>query len=123
MYVPSVLFRKGYAYALENYDKAAILSAKYGFLLPDDRIEPYDLTLKNMSVGERRAWADRVFRQMKNRLPLDKIDEVFFHAGRAYREFLIPKLEASGMKCFVPLEGLSYGRQLAWYNQRGRRKT
>ena len=123
MYVPSALFRKGYAYALENYDKVAILSAKYGFLLPDDRIEPYDLTLKNMSVGERRAWADRVFRQMKNRLPLDKIDETFFHAGRAYREFLIPKLKASDVKCFFPLDGLSYGRQLAWYDQRARRKT
>lgn len=117
MYKPSALFRKAYSYAIKNYDRVAILSAKYGLLLPDNKIEPYDLTLKNMSVAERRTWADRVFRQMKSTLPLDKIDEAFFHAGRPYRELLIPKLETSGVKCFVPLKGLSYGRQLAWYDR------
>ena len=117
MYSPSALFRKAFSYAIENYDKVVILSAKYGLLFPDEEIEPYDSTLKNMSLGERRSWADWVFRQMKNMFPLDKIDEAFFHAGNAYREFLIPKLEAFGVKCLVPLEGLPYGRQLAWYNQ------
>lgn len=35
----------------------AILSAKYGLLLPDDEIEPYNLTLNDMSSEEVRDWA------------------------------------------------------------------
>ena len=49
MYQASDLFRKAYSYATENYDFVAILSAKYGLLFPDDKIEPYDLTLNDMS--------------------------------------------------------------------------
>jgi methionyl-tRNA formyltransferase len=49
MYQPSDLFRKAYGYAVKRYDLVAILSAKYGLLLPDEVIEPYDLTLNMMS--------------------------------------------------------------------------
>lgn len=37
MYQASDLFRKAYSYATKNYDVVAILSAKYGLLLPDDK--------------------------------------------------------------------------------------
>jgi len=47
MYSASDFFRKAYSYATKNYDFVAILSAKYGLLFPDDKIEPYDLTLKS----------------------------------------------------------------------------
>jgi hypothetical protein len=46
MYAPSPLLRAAYRYAVENYDIIAILSAKYGLLLPDNEIESYGLTLK-----------------------------------------------------------------------------
>ncbi len=108
MYSPSALFSKAYTYASRIYDQVAILSAKYGLLLPDDVIDPYDLTLNKMPIDERQQWSEKVLEQMKKKLYLDEIDEVFFHAGKRYRELLIPTLEGMGKKCLVPLEGLSY---------------
>jgi cytoplasmic iron level regulating protein YaaA (DUF328/UPF0246 family) len=115
MYSASDLFRKAYAYCKEKYDNVAILSAKYGLLLPHDEIEPYDLTLADMSSEEREVWAERVFKQMKSRLNLQDIDKVYFHAGKQYREHLIPKLEEICITCEAPLKNLGIGKQLAWY--------
>lgn len=115
MYQPSDLFKKAYSYATKNYDFVNILSAKYGLLFPDDKIEPYNLTLNVMSSHQRREWADRVFDQMRRRLKIDDFDRVFFHAGKRYREHLIPKLENMGVHCEVPLGHLGIGEQMKWY--------
>jgi len=95
-----------------------ILSAKYGLLFPDDKIEPYDLTLNDMRSQQRKEWAEIVFNQMKSRLRLEDFDEVFFHVGKKYREHLIPKLENIGIQCEIPLEHLGIGKQKAWYKTR-----
>lgn len=117
MYQPSYLFRKAYSYAVKNYDFVAILSAKYGLLFPDDKIDPYDLTLNNMNSQQRKKWAEKVFDQMKSRLRLEDFNKAFFHAGKKYREHLILKLEKVGIRCEIPLEGLGIGRQKAWYKE------
>jgi hypothetical protein len=116
MYSASNLFKKAYQYATRHYDKVVILSAKYGLLFPEDEIEPYDLTLNRMSIKQCKEWANNVFEQMTKRLDLEKIRIAYFHAGKRYREYLIPKLELRGVKCIVPLLGLSFGQQLAWYD-------
>ena len=118
MYSASDLFRKAYSYASKNYDFVAILSAKYGLLFPDDKIEPYDLTLNDMKSQQRKKWAERVFKQMNSRLKLRDFNRFFFHAGKRYREHLIPKLENMGIHCEVPLEHLGIGEQMAWYIER-----
>lgn len=87
------------------------------FLLLEDEIEPYELTLKKMSKRERNEWATKVFEQVKRRLNLSKGDKAFFHTGKEYRGYLIPKLDELGVKCAVPLEGLSFGKQLEWYDK------
>lgn len=117
MYQASDLFRKAYSYATKNYDFVAILSAKYGLLFPDDKIEPYDLTLNAMRSKQRKEWAEIVFNQMKDRLNLKDFDKIFFHVGEKYRQYLIPKLENIGLKCEVPLGHLGIGDQKAWYKK------
>jgi len=117
MYQASDLFKKAYSYASKNYSFVAILSAKHGLLFPDDQIEPYDLTLNDMSSHQRKARAEQVFNQMKRRLSLRDFGRIFFHAGKKYREYLIPKLEDMGIKCEVPLEHLGIGKQKAWYKE------
>ncbi len=42
-----------------KYDDVAILSAKYGLLLPGDKIEPYDKTLNDMSIKEKKPGQKR----------------------------------------------------------------
>ena len=115
MYSASQLFRKAYRYCRKNYSQVAILSAKYGFLFPDDEIEPYNLTLNNMNAEEVKNWSERVIKQMRKRLDLNNIDTVFFHAGNNYRKYLIPRLEALGVECEVPLANMRIGEQLKWY--------
>lgn len=115
MYQASDLFRKTYGYAIKHYDFLAILSAKYGLLLPDDEIDPYDLTLLSMTVAEQKEWAERTYTQMKSKLPMNEISEVFFHSGLAYRKYLAELLEFDGFKCVAPLKGLGLGMQKAWY--------
>jgi len=117
MYSASDLFSKAYAYAVKNYDFVAILSAKYGLLLPDDEIEPYDLKLNDMRTIEVKEWSDKVFKQMQKRLDIEEIDKVFFYAGQKYRHYLTPKLEDTGIECQTPLEGLGIGKQKAWYKK------
>lgn len=117
MYSASDLFRKAYGYAVKKYDFVVILSAKYGLLFQNDRIEPYNLTLNDMSSDEAKKWAERVFEQMNNRLQLRDFDKAFFHAGKRYRQCLIPKLESIGIHCEVPLGNLGIGKQKAWYGR------
>ena len=117
IYSASDLLRKAYSYATKNYDFIAILSAKYGLLFPDDEIEPYDLTLNDMNSQQRKEWTEKVFNQMKSRMRLKDFDKVFFHAGRKYREYLIPKLQKIGICCEAPLKDLGIGKQKAWYKE------
>jgi len=119
MYSASDLFRKAYAYAVKEYDFVAILSAKYGLLFPDEKIEPYNLTLNDMSSEEVKKWSEKVFNQMENRLKLSDFDKVFFLAGKKYRQYLIPKLEKKRLHCEVPLGSLGIGKQKAWYKEHG----
>jgi len=117
MYSASDLFRKAYAYAVKNYDFVAILSAKYGLLFPDDRIVPYNLTLNDMSSYEVKEWTEKVFKQMNKRLQLSDFSKAFFHAGKRYRQYLIPKLESIEIHCEVPLRNLGIGKQKVWYKE------
>jgi hypothetical protein len=117
MYLPSNLFSKAFPYAKKHYDIVSILSAKYGFLSLDDRVEPYDESLNGKGVAEIKAWSDRVFGQMNSRLDLKAIRVAYFHAGDRYRKYLIPKFEGVGIKCEVPLQGLRIGEQLRWYDR------
>lgn len=93
-----------------------ILSAKYGLLNPDARIEPYELTLNSMPVARRRAWADQLLFEL---LPLaSNYDRVVFFAGQKYREFLAPALESKGIHCDAPMAHLRQGEQLSWLGER-----
>ena len=113
---PSTLFKMAFEYGSKSYDAVAILSGKYGLLLPDEEIEPYDRFLNDLSVEQVKEWSNIVFDQMKKKLNLHDFDRIYFHAGKRYRQFLIPMLEKMDIKCEVPLENLTIGKQLAWYN-------
>ena len=115
MYQASELFRKAYKYAIKHYDYVAILSAKYGLLLPEEEIDPYQLTLKSMTTEEQRNWSEKVLSQLEGKLDALGISEVFFHAGFEYRRHLVEQLGERGIRCHVPLKGLGIGQQKAWY--------
>jgi cytoplasmic iron level regulating protein YaaA (DUF328/UPF0246 family) len=111
----SALFRGMRSYAEATADTWYILSAEYGLLDPNQRIEPYEKTLNRMPVTDRRSWADRVKAQLADVLPTGA--EVIILAGERYREELVPFLENRGHKVSIPLAGLSFGRQLSKLNE------
>lgn len=106
----SSLFLLNLAYAnTTKPDAVFILSAKYGLVQPHQEIEPYNVTLNNMSSQEIRAWADQVAGQLRKHCDLQQ-DHFIFLAGQNYRKHLIPYMRSYE----VPMEGLSIGRQLQY---------
>lgn len=114
MYQESTLFKKAIKFIEQHdYDDWYVLSAKYGLLKQHDVIEPYDLTLNNMKVAERKNWSEKVIKQLDN-LQIN-ITQIDCYAGAKYREYLIPVLEDKGIVCNVPLKGKGIGEQLQYY--------
>lgn len=108
----SDLFTKNLAYAKKlKPEYIFILSAKYGLLKLNDRIAPYEKTLNQMPVQERRAWSNAVISELRKYVNLDQ-DEFVILAGEKYRKFLIPHFK----KYKIPFEGLSFGNQLKALN-------
>lgn len=104
----SALFRKNLAYARSLHpDAVYILSAKYGLVGLDSVIEPYDLTLNNMSATERETWAKGVLQQLGEVANLS-VDHFTFLAGDKYRRHLLPHMASYD----IPLEGMPIGKQL-----------
>ncbi len=108
-------FRKASAYATRVADEWYILSAKYGLVAPDTVIEPYDETLNRMPAAARRAWAERVSKELSQ--VLRPGDQVMLLAGIKYRENLIGPIREMGCSVEIPMEGLGIGKQLRWLKQ------
>lgn len=113
LYVSSY-FIKNLQYAKSlNPDKIFILSAKYGLLKLDEKVEPYDKTLNKMKINEVREWAHYVLSQLRNVSDLDN-DEFIFLTGEKYRKFLIPHIK----NYEIPMLGLGIGKQLQWLKEK-----
>ena len=109
-------FRKARSYADRSGQSWFVLSAKYGLVLPDQVISPYDFTLNTMPIAGRRQWASRVLTQL--RPYLSGVESVVFLAGQRYRQFLEPSLRSRGLIVCAPMKGLGIGEQLRWLNKR-----
>ena len=97
MYSASSLFSKCYKYAKSlNPDKIYILSAKHYLLELDDVIDPYNITLKDFSVDERKSWTKKVIKIMKEK-HINFNEKCYFLCGEEYIEFL--KDEFKNHKC------------------------
>jgi len=111
----STYFNASKAYAQSQSDYWYILSALHGLLEPGQVIEPYDLTLNDMGVRERRAWAERVVPQISEQTsPKDKL---IFLTGNRYHEYLLEPLRTRGNTISMPMEGLRFGEKVQWLQQ------
>lgn len=117
LYDPSAYFRKARSYAETHHDDWYILSAKYGLLDPDGpAIEPYDETLTQASVSQRREWSTQVLSQLDETDLLTSNTTFVIHAGKAYYGELLPLLTGHPVDIKIPTEGLMFGETLAWYD-------
>jgi cytoplasmic iron level regulating protein YaaA (DUF328/UPF0246 family) len=108
-------FKKASRYAEKTSDQWYILSAKHGILEPDKEIAPYEKTLNDMGVDQRRSWAADVARQLEEVLQAG--DQVILLAGQRYREFLLEPLRILGCDVKIPMRGMRIGEQLSWLKE------
>jgi hypothetical protein len=109
-------FQKARAFAERQAAEWFILSAKYGLVAPDQVIEPYQETLNEKTIEDRREWSKKVIRELRPRCTPGT--SVVLLAGEKYREFLMPALRELGCRVKVPMESLRIGEQLHWLSER-----
>ena len=112
----SPLFMGRRAFVERTCERWFILSALHGLVLPDTRLEPYDVALGAVSRAERRSWANRVLRQLEQELGSCAGLTFEIHAGANYADFgLVDGLKMRGAAVERPCAGLGMGQQLAFY--------
>lgn len=112
----SIWFSKAWKYYQVKKSKttdAYILSAKHGLLWAYDGVDPYEHSLQNMALAERKLWAERVYQQIGNMMDIEEKKFVVL-AGEKYREILVPLLVSGGATVKVPMKGLGIGEQMAF---------
>ncbi len=108
------LFRMNLAFArLLKPGKIFILSAKYGLVNLEKKLEPYNKTLNEMPTIEIKYWAEKVKEQLKNEINF-QTDNITFLAGEKYRRYLIPYLSHYD----IPMKGIGIGKQLKFLKEK-----
>jgi cytoplasmic iron level regulating protein YaaA (DUF328/UPF0246 family) len=110
----STWFKKAAQYANQTADEWFILSPKYGLLSPYKVMPPYNESIYQMSVRERKAWAKHVAADLSELLSPG--DLVVILAGERYREFILEPLKLMGCQVEIPMAGMKIGTQLNWLN-------
>ena len=105
------LFRAARRYAERQGDWWFILSAKHGLVEPATVLEPYDLSLDELTARERRAWG----RAIVDRLNVGRGDYAVMLAGRRYVDPIAPLLEGRGVHVLTPLAGMASGERYRWF--------
>jgi hypothetical protein len=110
----STYFKKQRAYAERFGDSWVILSAKYGFLDPEDKIEDYNVTFKKKSTQP--ISTDKLAEQVK-RKKLGSFDEIVVLGGKEYLDSTIQAFAGTGVKISAPFKGLSIGKRMSAINE------
>ena len=74
-----------------HQDAFYILSGKYGLLLPDEVIEPYDFNLNEASKEYREMWSERVIQKLSS---LEDLKETHFSllCNDVYAQGILPHI-------------------------------
>lgn len=111
------LFRAAREHAERNGSTWRIISARYGLLNPENRVKPYNLTLRQFSEFERLQWAQAVCGSLVYELrdAGERPIEVVVLAGADYAGPICRKLEQLGIKWSCPLDGMAVGERLRYF--------
>ena len=107
-------FRKARTYVEEAGSPWYVLSAAHGVVAPFRRIDPYNVTLRDLSAAQRRLWGEKTVSQLRRAIGARHPGPIIFLAGRLYRE---PLLAFAGERAVIPMEGMGIGQQKAWLAQ------
>lgn len=108
----SPLFIYSMKYLDKRCDKIFILSAKYGLLDLNKRINPYNETLNKMDKKKRINWNNKVLSKLKSITDLHN-DKYIILAGKKYREGLLKEFN----NYEIPMINLKIGKQLKFLKE------
>lgn len=110
----SSYFQKNRLYAEKTGDKWIILSAKYGFLFPDDKIEDYNVTFKTKKTGPISYY--ELQKQVKDK-KLDRFGKIIVLGGKEYLDAVKEAFVNTGCIIESPFEGLTIGIRMSKLNE------
>ena len=102
-----------YAKTITDYSCIYVLSAKHGILELEKEIEPYDKSVYEMTIQEKKIWADMVIKSL-NKVSDIKADKYIFLTDDDYSEFLLPFLN----NFELPLKGIPQDEHIDFYNEK-----
>ena len=109
----SPLFKNSRSYAEAITDSWFVLSAKYGLLLPDEMVEPYDLALWDLSNEEKLLWVRKVLDAIVKNIPIGS--RIIILAGKKYVELILNDLLSFGFNIETPLSKIiGIGNRISW---------
>ena len=115
LYSKSPMFQKTLAYGKSlRPDKMYILSAKHHLVDLDQKLSPYDKTLKEMPKAERDEWGQEVEKQMNSKGINPSQDKFTFLTGAEYAKPLTDIIPEENIE--KPMEGKRMGERLQWLN-------
>jgi len=116
----SALFLGRRRFVERTCDQWFVLSAKHGLVEPDRVLEPFDQTLNDASTAERRRWSEQVVGDLSE--VVGDLHGIVFeaHAGKSYLDYgLAAGIERRGGIVHRLTDGMTFGRQLAFYKATG----
>lgn len=118
MYSASQWFKLAYSYAESlKPNEIYILSAKYGLLHTDSKIEPYEKTLITEKDKQIRLWSKMVAEQIQ-RERIDRNQTAIFLCGKNYRKYIQHLFQ----KSHAPCSHLGIGKQLQFFKENTRKR-
>lgn len=118
MYSASQWFKLAYSYAESlNPNEIFILSAKYGLLHTNDRIEPYEKTLVSEKDRQIRMWSKMVAEQIKKE-GINRNQTAIFLCGKNYRKYI----QNLFIRTHAPCSHLGIGQQMQFFKESTKQK-
>jgi hypothetical protein len=114
----SPLFAKSLLYALTRTNRIYIIPAKHGVLRLTDFVEPYDLSIKGLSISQKLEWGIRVGENLRQFIKSS--DQVHILTGSEYVRPLLPVFQQIGCKVILPLADKSLGQRISWLRRENR---
>lgn len=118
----SQFFRLSLTYALQHCTAVYIASAKHGLLELDQVVEPYDVTLADLTPTQRELWGDAVARGLLDRHRADFATQfLYVLAGTQYVRPLMRGLTAGGVGIVEPLKRMQIGQRIGFLTAQTKR--
>lgn len=115
LYAASPMFQKTLEYGKSlNPDEMYILSAKHHLVNLNQKLKPYDLTLKDFKKEEKEEWGSKTYQEMKSRGINPEKDTFIFLAGNEYIKPLLKYIPEEHIES--PMDNKRFGERLKWLN-------